>query len=44
MVPMTDAAGHGAGVVGSLDIDLDDIPKRTDQPILPHGLGIAPGI
>ncbi len=30
--------------VGGLDIYLDDIPGRIDQPIFPHGLGIAPGI
>ncbi len=44
MVPMTGATGHGAGVVGSLDIYLDDIPGRIDEPIFPHGFGIAPGI
>ena len=44
MIPMTGATGHGAGVVGSLDIYLDDIPNRIDEPIFPHGLGIAPGI
>jgi len=40
MIPMTGATGHGAGVVGSLD----DIPNRIDEPIFPHGFGIAPGI
>jgi hypothetical protein len=44
MIPMTGATGHGAGVVGSLDFYLDDIPNRIDEPIFPHGLGIAPGI
>jgi hypothetical protein len=44
MIPMTGATGHGAGVVGALDIYLDDIPNRIDEPIFPHGLGIAPGI
>ena len=44
MIPMTGATGHGAGVVGSLDIYLDDIPNRIDEPIFPHGFGIAPGI
>jgi hypothetical protein len=34
MIPMTGATGHGAGVVGSLDFYLDDIPNRIDQPIL----------
>ena len=42
--PMTGATGHGVGVIGSLDFYLDDIPNRIDQPIFPHGLGIAPGI
>jgi hypothetical protein len=44
MIPMTGATGHGAGVVGSLDFYLDDIPNRIDEPIFPHGFGIAPGI
>ena len=44
MIPMTGATGHGAGVVGSLDFYLDDIPNRIDEPIFPRGLGIAPGI
>ena len=44
MVPMTRATGHGVGVIGSLDFYLDDIPNRIDEPIFPHGLGIAPGI
>ena len=44
MVPMTGATGHGVGVIGSLDFYLDDIPNRIDEPIFPHGLGIAPGI
>jgi hypothetical protein len=44
MIPMTGATGHGAGVIGSLDFYLDDIPNRIDEPIFPHGLGIAPGI
>ena len=45
MIPMTGATGHGVGVIGSLDFYLDDIsPTRIDQPIFPHGLGIAPGI
>jgi hypothetical protein len=44
MVPMTGATGHGVGVIGSLDYYLDDIPNRIDEPIFPHGLGIAPGI
>ncbi|MBV8104579.1 MAG: hypothetical protein JO223_08150 [Hyphomicrobiales bacterium] len=44
VVPMTGATGHGVGVVGSFDIYLDDIPNRIDEPIFPHGLGIAPGI
>jgi hypothetical protein len=44
MIPMTGATGHGAGVVGSLDFYLDDIPNRIDQPIFLNGLGIAPGI
>src|SRR5271165_5357244 len=44
MIPMTGATGHGVGVVGSLDFYLDDIPNRIDEPIFPHGLGIAPGI
>jgi hypothetical protein len=43
-VPMTGATGHGVGVIGSLDFYLDDIPNRIDEPIFPHGLGIAPGI
>ncbi len=44
MVPMTAATGHGVGVISSLDFYLDDIPNRIDEPIFPHGLGIAPGI
>ena len=44
LVPMTGATGHGVGVIGSLDFYLDDIPNRIDEPIFPHGLGIAPGI
>ena len=44
MVPMTGATGHGVGVIGSLDFYLDDIPNKIDEPIFPHGLGIAPGI
>jgi hypothetical protein len=44
MVPMTGATGHGVGVIGSLDFYLDNIPNRIDEPIFPHGLGIAPGI
>ncbi len=44
MVPMTGATGHGVGVIGALDFYLDDIPGRIDEPIFPHGLGIAPGI
>jgi hypothetical protein len=44
MIPMTGATGHGAGVIGQIDIYLDDIPNRIDEPIFPHGLGIAPGI
>jgi hypothetical protein len=44
MIPMTGATGHGAGVIGSLDFYLDDIPNRIDQPIFLNGLGIAPGI
>jgi hypothetical protein len=44
MVPMTGATGHGVGVIGSLDFYLDDIPNRIDEPIFPHGFGIAPGI
>jgi hypothetical protein len=44
MVPMTGATGHGVGVIGALDFYLDDIPARIDEPIFPHGLGIAPGI
>jgi hypothetical protein len=35
---------RGAGVIGSLDFYLDDIPNRIDQPIFLNGLGIAPGI
>ncbi len=44
MIPITGATGHGAGVIGSLDFYLDDIPNRIDEPIFPHGLGLAPGI
>jgi hypothetical protein len=44
MVPTTGATGHGVGVIGALDIYLDDIPNRIDEPIFPHGLGIAPAI
>ena len=44
MVPMTGATGHGVGVIGALDFYLDDIPNRIDEPIFPHGFGIAPGI
>ena len=44
MVPMTGATGQRVGVIGSLDFYLDDIPNRIDEPIFPHGLGIAPGI
>ena len=29
MIPMTGATGHGAGVVGSFDIYLDDIPNKS---------------
>jgi hypothetical protein len=44
MVPMTGATGRGVGAIGSLDFYLDDISNRIDEPIFPHGLGIAPGI
>ena len=44
LVPMTGATGHGVGVIGALDFYLDDIPGKIDEPIFPHGLGIAPGI
>jgi hypothetical protein len=44
-VPLTDATGHGGGVIGQLDFYLDDIfPDTLGRPIFPHGLGIAPGI
>jgi hypothetical protein len=45
MIPLNSASGHGIGVIGELHFFFDDIfPNSLGRPIVPNGLGMAPGI